>query len=197
MEGGRHVGTLRRDDFRLELDWGNLLLDAMQIRFSHLTGDRPSCPLDPSHTIHRHGHYDRYGDCDGDALERILRFLCLFCGRTISVLPDPLLPYRPISAPNVQEHFDAKTGERTLPPATEKQKGCLKRAWERFTRRATALAAVLGQMMQLVFPEPKLIWLQLRRWGNLPDILRRLGSPFNTSLLHDYRCLQPWTRAPG
>lgn len=170
----------------------------MQIRSSHLTGDRPCCPVDPKHRIHRHGHYDRHGDCEGlKPLECVLRFLCLLCRRTISVLPEHLLPYRPIAAPKVQEYFDAQTSHRPAPPATEKQRGCLKRAWERFTQRPTALAATLGQMMQLVLPEPKPIWLQLRRWGNLPHILHLLGRPFNTSLLQDYRCLQPWTRAPG
>lgn len=170
----------------------------MQIRFSHLLGDRPSCPADPTHRIHCHGHYYRYGDCDAlEPLECILRFLCLLCGRTISVLPDHLLPYRPISAPKVQEDFDARASNRAPPPVTEKESGCLKRAWERFTRRTTALAATLGQLVQLVFLEPKPIWLQLRRWGNLPDMLRLLGRPFNTSLLHDYRCLQPWSRGLG
>jgi hypothetical protein len=175
-----------------------LLLDGVQIRFSHLTGDRPCCPLDPTHKIHRHGHYLRYGDCDSlEPLECILRFLCLLCGRTISVLHDHLLPYRPISTPKVQADFDARVTGQSSPAVTEKESGCLKRAWERFTRRTTALAATLGQMVQLVFPEPKPIWLQLRRWGNLSDILRMLGRPFNTSLLQDYLCVQPWSGSSG
>jgi len=173
-------------------------LNAVQIRFSDLTGDRPDCPVDPAHKVHRHASYFRHGDCDGpQPLERILRFLCLICGRTISVLPDQLLPYWPISAPKVQEHFDAKISGLPPPPATEKESGCLKRAWGRFAGRANALASLLGQMVQLVFPEPRPVWLQLRRWGNLPGILQRLGSPFNSSLLHDYRCLKPWSRVPG
>jgi hypothetical protein len=175
-----------------------LLWDAVQIRSAHLTGELPLCPLDPTHKVHRHGHYQRYGDCDGlQPLERILRFLCLLCGRTISVLPDHLLPYRAIAVPKVQEHFEARASERPPPPVTEKEKGCLKRAWERFTRRTTAFAATLGQMVQLVLREPKPIWFQLRRWGNLAEILRLLGRSFNTSLLHDYLCLRPWSRAPS
>jgi hypothetical protein len=177
--------------------FANLLWEAVQIRSSRLTGDRPFCPVDPAHQVHRHGHYYRHGDCDGlEPWERLRRFLCLLCGRTLSVLPDHLLPYRPLSAPKVQEHFDAKTSDRPPPPVTEKERGCLKRAWVRFTRRTTALAATLGQMVQLVLSEPKPIWLQLRRWGNLPNILRLLGRPFNTSLLQDYRCLRPWGRKP-
>jgi hypothetical protein len=167
----------------------------MQIRSSHLVGGRPCCPVDPSHKIHAHGHYDRAGDCASlQPLERILRFLCLLCGRTLSVLPDRLLPYRPIPAPKVEACFDALAAGQPPPPATEKEKGCLKRAWERFTRRTTALAATLGQMVQLVLLEPKPVWLQLRRWGSLEAILRLLARPFNTSLLRDYRCLRPWPR---
>lgn len=169
----------------------------MQIRTSHLVGDRPLCPGDPTHTVHRHAHYDRHGTCDSLVpLERIFRFLCLSCGRTISVLPDYLLPYRWISVPKVQAHFDAKASDLPPPPATEKERGCLKRAWDRFTRRMAALAATLGQMMQLVLPEPKPVWLQLRRWGNLAHILHLLGRSFNTSLLHDYLCLRPWSLIP-
>ena len=170
----------------------------MQIRSSSLSSSHPSCPVDPRHPVHRHGHYHRHGGCDGpSALETIFRFLCVPCGRTISVLPDHLLPYRPISVPKVQAAFDAKSLGHQPPPASEKEKGCLKRAWERFSRRTTALAAILGQMMQLVLLEPKLIWSQLRRWGNLSDILLLLARPFNSSLLHSYRCLQPWLPAPG
>ena len=175
----------------------DLLSEGVQIRSSDLTGDRPCCPVDPHHKIHHHGHYLRHGDCDSlTPLECIFRFLCVFCARTISVLPDYLLPYRPIPAPKLQEYFDAKSNGQPPPPATEKERGCLKRAWVRFTRRTAALAATLGQMVQLVLCEPRPIWLQLRRWGNLSNILRLLGRPFNISLLHDYRCLLPWPRQP-
>ena len=112
------------------------------------------------------------------------------------MLSDDRLPYIPISVPKVQEDFDARALGDTPPATTEKERGCLNRAWERFTRRMAALAVVLGQMVQLAFVEPKPNWLQLRRWGSLQDILRLLSRPFNTSLLHDYLCLLPWSCAP-
>jgi hypothetical protein len=80
---------------------------------------------------------------------------------------------------------------------TEKESGCLKRAWDRFGQRVAALATVLGQMMQIRDRTPKPCWLALRRWGNLPAILRQLARPFKTSLLHDYLCLLPWDAHPG
>lgn len=169
----------------------------MQIRRSQLSGDRPACPVDPTHPVNNHGHYLRYADCDSLVpLERILRFLCRPCGRTISVLPDSVLPYRPISTSLVEANFDAQAQAQPEPPVTEKESGCLKRAWKRFQRRLVAHATALGQIVQIRDAAAKPVWLQLRRLGNLPEILLRLSRSFNTSLLHDYRCLRPWSRAP-
>jgi hypothetical protein len=167
----------------------------MQMRAAALKGDRPSCPLDPKHKVHRHGPYERYANCNDAQKDDIPRFLCVPCERTISVLPNHFLPYRPVPVPLVQKYFDAQADStRPLPSATEKEKGCLKRAWNHFGRRIAALAVVLGQMLQIrAFALPKPFWLALRRLGNLPGILLRLAKPFNTSLLHDYLCLRPWT----
>jgi hypothetical protein len=171
----------------------------MQIRFSSFKGDRPSCSVDPNHKVHLHGFYERYVSCEGDQKEEIGRFLCVHCGRTISVLPDCFLPYRPVSTTLVEHYFDAQADpdKTPQPPATENEKGCLKRAWIRFGLRVIAIATVLGQMMQIRFRDPKLFWSALRRLGNLPAILLQLAKPFNTSLLHDYICLRPWSASSG
>jgi hypothetical protein len=171
----------------------------MQIRRSNFLGDRPACPVDPRHPVDRHGHYDRYANCDDHQHQDIARYLCRPCGRTLSVLPDHFLPYRALAVPLVQQHFDAQAQPESVPEpvATEKEKGCLKRAWVRFGQRLAALTTVLGQIMQIRTRIPKLFWSTLRRLGNLPTILRQLAQPFNTSLLHDYRCLQPWRRHSG
>jgi hypothetical protein len=174
----------------------------MQIRASSLTGDRPTCRLNPDHKVHRHGTYSRYPDCHAqqeDQKEDVERFLCLPCGRTLSVLPDHFLPYRAVSVSLVQQHFDAQAnpGQAKEPPATQKEKGCLKRAWARFKQRVAPLSATLGQMIRPVKPTAAQLWNQLRRQGNLAVILRQLAHPFNTSLLHDYQCLQPWSGPPG
>lgn len=166
----------------------------MQIRQSSLIGDRPSCPVDKQHKIHRHDSYERYGDLNDKTplVVVILRFLCVRCGRTISVLPDDLMPYRAVPVPQVEKHFDALAQATPPPTATQKEKGCLKRAWARFTGRVEALLAVLGQMIEGVKPSAPSLWSQLRRWGNLSAILLQLAAPFKTSLLHDYLCLKPW-----
>ena len=166
----------------------------MQIRQSQLLADRPVCSVDPNHKIHCHGSYQRNGNCsDKEPLVvSILRFLCVLCRRTLSVLLDDLLPYRAVPVPLVEKHFDALAGGTPLPAATEKEKGCLKRAWARFSGRVDALLAVLGQMISAVKPSAITLWKQLRQWGNLAAILLRLAKPFKTSLLGDYLCLQPW-----
>jgi hypothetical protein len=159
-----------------------------------MVGDRPSCLVDKEHKIHRHATYERNGDCDDRNPLRVLieRFLCVPCGRTISVLPEAVLPYRAVPAPLVEKHFDAQANGTPEPPSTEKEKGCLKRAWASFNRRVESLVAVLGQMISRVKPSATELWCQLRQRGNLEAILRWLANPFKTSLLHDYRCLKSW-----
>jgi hypothetical protein len=171
----------------------------MQIRASSFRGDRPTCPLNPNHKVHVHGPYDRYANCDDQKKEDIPRFLCVPCGRTISVLPDHFLPYRPVGVPLVEKHFDAQAhpGPAEEPPVTEKEKGCLKRAWARFKQRVSSLTAKLGQMIRPVKPTAAQLWNQLRRKSNLAAILLQLARPFNSSLLGDYLCLQPWSPGCG
>lgn len=167
----------------------------MQVRASSFKGDRPPCPVDPHHPVDRHGAYGRYANCDDAEQENIERFLCRPCGHTISVLPDRKLPYRAVPVPLLEKHFDAlaNPGQIPEPPATQNEKGCLKRAWARFQQRVAPLIATLGQMIRSVKPSAAQLWNQLRRHSNLPTILLELAQPFNTSLLHDYLCLQPWT----
>ena len=150
--------------------------------------------MDPSHPIHHHDSYGRYGDCNdkNPLVVIILRFLWVICRRTLSVLPDDLLPYRPVPVPLGEKHFDALAKGTPPPAATEKEKGCLKRAWIRFPGRVDALLAVLGQMIKALKPGASALWSPLRLWGNLPKMLLPQASPFKTSLLHDYLCLQPW-----
>jgi hypothetical protein len=150
--------------------------------------------VDPNHEVDHHGSYARNANCDDQQKADIDRFLCRRCGHTISVLPDQLLPYRAVAVPLLERHFDgqANPGGVKEPPPTEKEKGCLKRAWARFKQRVAPLMATLGQMIRSVKPSAAQLWNQLRRQSNLSAILLQLAHPFNLSLLHDYLCLRPW-----
>lgn len=164
----------------------------MQVRQSSVRGGRPECPIDRTHRVHSHGGYKRYGKADGTDKERVPRWLCVVCGGTISVLPDTLLPYRPVGADLLEEWFDADFMGRAPPKVTENEKGCLERALTRFLQRIPSLTEVLGQMIEILSPTATHLWVRLRKLGKLTEILRFLAEKFKTSLLGDYRCLQPW-----
>jgi hypothetical protein len=163
----------------------------MQVRASSLYGRRPACPIDRAHRVHSHGSYSRYAKADGSETERVPRWWCTAGCGTISVLPDNLLPYRPIGVGLVEGWFDAVFEGRAPPAVTEKEKGCLERARIRFVQRIPSLSEVLGQMVTALSPTATQVWTQLRKLGKLKDILRFLSEKFKTSLLGDYRCLRP------
>ena len=169
----------------------------MQLRASQLSqATRPCCQVDRSHKVHAHGHYRRLVNYLVAVVAEYLkvpRWLCVTCGRTLSVLPDEVLPYRPVPVSTLQQHFDARANEAPAPSGAVLLEGCLKRAWHRFTLRLTALAAGLGQLMQRGdLADARHFWRGLRRWGNLQEILRLLSADFQTSLLLDYQCIRPW-----
>lgn len=166
---------------------------AMQFPEGSFSGSRPVCPRDPGHRIHRHGFYERFADCDSEHRVAVARFLCVFCGWTLSVLPAERLPYIAPEVEKVQADFDARASGTDPPPQSEKERGCLRRAFNRFASRIAPLCAVLGQMIEPIKPGACELWKELRRYSNLQGILRLLCTKFKISLLGDYRCL----RSPG
>ena len=163
----------------------------MQIRASTIRGDRPACPVDPEHRIHGHGSYSRNSKADGAEKETVERWRCTAGCCTISVLPDACLPYRPVGCDLLEAWLDAEFMGRDPPSVTENERGCLKRAHERFLQRIPSLTEVLGQMIKHVSPTATQLWAQLRKLGKLTSILRFLAEEFKTSLLGDYLCLAP------
>ncbi len=175
----------------------------MQIRRSSYpaTDEFPPCAFDheEGQCLHRHGNYKRFADVEGDAQITVMRFLCKYAGRTISVLPDHLLPYRTVHLPCVEEDFD----QRCAPPSqggqddgnnangSEIKKGCLRRAWCRFAdqSRRQSLTEFFGQRIALTNTAEEL-WRAIRLTaGNLGEILLELAL-HGKSLLGDYRCLK-------
>jgi hypothetical protein len=156
-----------------------LWFQPMQLREGSFHEPRPGCPEHPKQRVHRHGFYLRFENCDSQRRLRIERFVCPRCGRTLSVLPKNRLPYI------------ARASGTDPPSRSEKERGCLRRAFERFAARVTSLCALLGQMIGPIKPSVGECWSGLRQLDNLEGILLLLGTKFNTSLLADYRCLQP------
>ena len=91
----------------------------------------------------------------------------------------------------LESDFDARASGTDPPSSSEKERGCLGRAFERFAGRVAPLCALLGQMIRGIKPSVSECWRALRQLDNLEGILLLLGTKFNTSLLADYRCLQP------
>ena len=165
---------------------------SMQFREGSFHGPRPTCPKDPKHRVHRHGFYERYQDCDSHRRLSIERFLCPRCGITLSVLPKNRLPYLAVNTTMLESDFDARASGTDPPePCSEKERGCLRRAFERFSGRVAPLCALLGQMIRPIKPSVSECWRGLRQLDNLEGILLLLATKFKTSLLADYRCLQP------
>src|SRR6202008_24576 len=94
------------------------------------------------------------------------------------------------NTPSVQWDFYARTWAPYPPSSSEKERGCLRRAFERFAGRVAPLCALLGQMIGPIKPSVGECWRGLRQLDNLEGILLLLGTKFKTSLLADYRCLQ-------
>lgn len=147
--------------------------------------------MDPTHRMHYNGSYDRYAGADGAEKEKIPRWRCTAGCGTVSVLPDKFLPYRPVGVGLLEKWLDAAFMGRGPPEVTENERGCLKRAMKRFLQRIPSLSEVLGQMIEKVSPTATQLWVQLRKLGELREILRFLAEKFKTSLLGDYQCLHP------
>ena len=157
----------------------------MQLREDSFHGKRPTCPEHLKQRVYRHGFYVRFENCDNQRRLRIERFVCLRCGRTLSVLPQNRLPYVALNTALVESEFDARASGTDPPPRSEKERGCLRRAFERFAARVTPLCALLGQMIRPTKPSVGDCWKGLRQLDNLEGILLLLGTKFNTSLLAD------------
>ena len=156
----------------------------MQLRQSSVSGGRPECPVNRRHRVHVLGKYERYIQADSAEKERVRRWRCTVCGVTISVLPDTRLPYRSVGVDLLETWMDAVFMDGRAPPqVTENEKGCLKRAHERFLQRIPSLTEVMGQMIKAVSPTATQLWVQLRKLGKLRDILLFLAKDFKTSLL--------------
>ena len=164
----------------------------MQLRESSLKGQKVRCPHNRAHPIHSHGSYSRRCHPRGEEFIAITRWLCVVCGRTISVLPDWLFPYRSIHVDVFEAWLCAQYRGRAPPLVCEVEKECLRRAHKRFEERIPSLTSRLGQMVEPINPSALELWNSLQALNPLREILRMLSEQFKISLLADYLCLQPW-----
>ena len=143
--------------------------------------------------MHRHGCYHRYEKPTGPAKFPTQRFLCPQCGRTVSILPENRLTYRPLPVDRLQGAFDAQAGGSSGldPPPEPVEAGCLQRAWTRFLTRADKLRHAFGQTLPAGLHNASQLWKELRRGvGSAERMLSFLAQSCKCSLLADYACLR-------
>jgi len=167
-----------------------------------MKGDRPECPGDSKHRVHKHGSYSRHCSTKfASVKEKIHRYLCTICNWTISVLPENQLPYRSIDATRFILLLNWKFHGGPEPPniGTE-ERGCMRWALDCFIRNSPALTGALGQIVKDGCSNARSLWRTLSRLGDVSSILRFLqeklkpektinGGLRGFSLLGRYRCL--------
>jgi len=111
-----------------------------------------------------------------------------------------MMPYRAMPVGRleqlVDERFGLADGGTEPTPATEVEKGCLRRAVKVLSKRTLFLSGLLGQQIPWqARADAGSFWRSLRKLGKLEDILTRLARDFKTSLLGCYRSLRAhWER---
>lgn len=181
---------------------------------------RPSAPQDCAacggcRKLHRNGCYHRYFGAGGEQKVPVQTFVCPQCGRTVSVIPKDMFPYRSLPVARFEALVDGRLemaggevlpgagdadgpepapsagGGARPPPASRVESGCVRRALEKLSERIPLLCGLLGQQMPL--PQGSGIgwfWPALRQLGSTESILIRLARDFKTSLLACYRSLR-------
>jgi hypothetical protein len=164
----------------------------MQVFEGSFAGDFPPCGCCRGKT-HRHGRFTRFASCDGPERRACQRFLCPPCGRTLSVIPKGMLPYRSLPVRCLQAGFDHRSGRTPRrPKCTEATAGAVSRAWKRLASRLPVLCACLGQMLRPQPQSAESLWKQMRQTEDAEEWLRLLARKFQISLLADYRTLHGW-----
>lgn len=170
----------------------------MQVRLSTFRSAQFRCPFNhdgAEDCLLKHGNYMRYVDAHSNSMVAIPRRLCKFTGKTLSILPDEMLPYWQLPVPQLEDHFQRQCSaaeEQSEQPPKPTNTELPQRAWKRFcsAARLQSLTEYFGQ--RFPFGEcPKGLWqAMMRTGGTLSDILCELAQA-GKSLLGDYRCLRP------
>jgi len=117
---------------------------------AHRPGSCPQCQ--DKHPLTAHGFYTRtLIDAAFDGIIRVRRYLCHACQRTVSLLPEFVLPYLRSSLTVIARFLTARlllaqTLKAAAPPPTPYQRG---QFWiRRFRAQAEALCATLAALTQ-------------------------------------------------
>lgn len=145
--------------------------------------------------LHKHGTYRRYRGVEGAEVQHVQRYACPRCGRTWSVIPRGMMPYRSWEVERFEalldDRFGLTGGGARPPPATENENGCIRRAIQKLSKRIPLLRGFFGQTMPVLCgTDTGGFWRALRELGSTERILVGLARDFKSSLLGCYRSLQ-------
>lgn len=132
--------------------------------------------------FHRNGTYERYFK---SVRVRVARFRCKYCGGSVSILPDFLLPYRNLPLIEVDAYFRASIEQRRERSGAD----LLRRYWRRWVEHCGRLQRCRGSVPGGLERDPLGFWRQLG--GSVGALARehgRLIDRYGLSLLGRYRC---------
>ena len=162
---------------------------------AHRKVARPDeCPIcGKSGGMRPHGFYPRSVTIPGPIMRlliQIRRFLCFFCRRTTSMLPDFAQPYRLVTTDTVNEYFAGSRDGAEVTRWSEHLRLYQKRLEDRIpeTRRALTTAYNIGEL-PLVATD---LWGDVcRNFGGARRFTARFAGEVGMTVFGIYRCHRP------
>jgi hypothetical protein len=144
------------------------------------------------HRLWAHGYYERYStESVGKAISFwVRRFLCTFCGITVSCLPCFAQPYRLVNHMTLEAFLKGQDGRRDV----QAQMGLLKRYGRRFAEWRPSLLRIVGHRYGRASPkeEATAFWRRaVAACGSAAELTMQLVTEFRTTCFRTYRCHQP------
>jgi len=144
------------------------------------------------HRLWALGYYERYStESDGKPIGFwVRRFLCTFCGITVSCLPCFAQPYRLVNHTTLEAFLRGQNGRHDV----QVQKGLLKRYVRRFAVWRPSLLRIVGHRYGRASPkeEATAFWRRaVAACGSAAELTMQLVEEFRTTCFRTYRCHQP------
>jgi hypothetical protein len=140
-----------------------------------------------------HGYYSRNVTSPKSGVLRISvrRFRCCECGKTVSVLPSFVQPYRLVLNVTINEFFGGTLSANALSWLP-----LLKQYWNRFANWLPKIDRIIRSAVSRSPPQPDAAgWWQVMTaiFGDLEKITAELVSQFGVTLFGRYRCHSPYS----
>ena len=142
------------------------------------------------------GYYSRNVTSLKSCVLRILvrRFRCCRCGRTVSVLPSFVQPYRLVLNDTISDFFGGTISTNALSWLP-----LLKQYWNRFSNRLPQIDHIIRSVVARSPPQPDAAgWWQVMAatFGDVEKITAALVGQFGVTLFGRYRCHSPCSNGP-